>query len=45
MKGMARCSSRRDQRIYPSIQHRAHSEDLEMLEIVMPADFSTEEVA
>ena len=31
----------------PSIRHRelAHSEDLEMLEIVMPADFSTEEVA
>jgi len=31
----------------PSIAHRelAHSDDLEMLEIVMPADFSTEEVA
>ncbi|HWZ73628.1 MAG TPA: cupin domain-containing protein [Casimicrobiaceae bacterium] len=31
----------------PSIRHRelAHSDDLEMLEIVMPADFSTEEVA
>jgi quercetin dioxygenase-like cupin family protein len=31
----------------PSIRHRelAHSNDLEMLEIVMPADFSTEEVA
>jgi quercetin dioxygenase-like cupin family protein len=31
----------------PSIRHRelAHSEDLEMLEIVMPADFSTEAVA
>jgi quercetin dioxygenase-like cupin family protein len=31
----------------PSIRHRelAHSEDLEMLELVMPADFSTEEVA
>jgi quercetin dioxygenase-like cupin family protein len=31
----------------PSIRHRelAHSEDLEMLEVVMPADFSTEEVA
>ena len=30
----------------PSIRHRelAHSDDLEMLEIVMPADFSTEEV-
>ena len=31
----------------PSIRHRelAHSDDLEMLEIVMPANFSTEEVA
>lgn len=31
----------------PSIRHReiAHSEDVEMLEIVMPADFATEEVA
>jgi mannose-6-phosphate isomerase-like protein (cupin superfamily) len=31
----------------PSIRHRelAHSDDLEMLEIVMPADFSTEEAA
>ncbi|MDQ6621122.1 MAG: cupin domain-containing protein [Pseudomonadota bacterium] len=30
----------------PSIRHRevGHSEDIEMLEIVMPADFSTEEV-
>jgi hypothetical protein len=31
----------------PAIRHRelAHSDDLEMLEIVMPANFSTEEVA
>ncbi len=31
----------------PSILHRelAHSDDLEMIEIVMPANFSTEEVA
>lgn len=31
----------------PSIRHReiAHSDDLEMLEIVMPADFATEDVA
>lgn len=30
----------------PSIRHReiAHSEDLELLEIVMPAEFATEEV-
>lgn len=31
----------------PQIRHRelGHSEDLELLEIVMPADFATEEVA
>jgi mannose-6-phosphate isomerase-like protein (cupin superfamily) len=31
----------------PSIRHRelGHSEDLELLEIVMPADFATEDVA
>jgi mannose-6-phosphate isomerase-like protein (cupin superfamily) len=31
----------------PSIHHRelAHSDDVEMLEIVMPAGFATEEVA
>jgi len=31
----------------PSIRHRemGHSDDLEMLEVVMPADFATEEVA
>ena len=31
----------------PEIRHRevGHSEDIEMLEIVMPADFKTEEVA
>ena len=31
----------------PGIRHRelGHSEDLEMLEVVMPADFATEEVA
>jgi len=31
----------------PSIRHRevGHSDDVEMLEIVMPADFATEEVA
>ena len=31
----------------PDIRHRelGHSEDIEMLEIVLPADFSTEEVA
>ena len=31
----------------PSIRHREvrHSDDVEMLEIVMPADFATEEVA
>jgi len=31
----------------PAIRHRelGHSDDLEMLEIVMPADFKTEEVA
>jgi quercetin dioxygenase-like cupin family protein len=31
----------------PSIRHRelAHSDDVEMLEIVMPAGFATEEVA
>src|SRR5437773_876213 len=31
----------------PSIRHReiAHSDDLEMLEVVMPAGFSTEEVS
>jgi len=30
----------------PSIRHReiGHSEDIEMLEIVMPADFQTEDV-
>jgi quercetin dioxygenase-like cupin family protein len=31
----------------PSIRHRevGHSDDVEMLEIVMPADFATEDVA
>jgi hypothetical protein len=31
----------------PEIRHRelGHSEDIEMLEIVLPADFATEEVA
>jgi len=31
----------------PSIRHRelGHSDDLEMLEVVLPADFATEEVA
>jgi len=31
----------------PSIRHRevAHSDDVEMLEVAMPGDFATEEVA
>jgi hypothetical protein len=31
----------------PGIRHRelGHSDDIEMLEVVMPADFKTEEVA
>jgi hypothetical protein len=31
----------------PGIRHRevGHSEDIEMLEVVMPGDFKTEEVA